>query len=176
MSELMERQTKMPPVALSRDELHRLSARVQDALTVFEETGIPNTLGHLDFNPGNIICSPTGCRFLDWAEAFVGHPFLTFEYLLEHFRRTFGQDDSQETQFAARYTSPWRAFASESDIRRALEVAPLIAVFTHAAGNDLWADPRKLEDPRSAGYLRSLTRRMEREAHGLLERSVPCPS
>ena len=176
MGEVMERQTKMPPAALSRDELHRLSARVQDALTVLEETDIPNTLGHLDLNPGNIICSPTGCMFLDWAEAFVGHPFLTFQYLLEHFRRAFGQDRSQETQLVARYSSPWCAFVSESEIHRALEVAPLVAVFVYATGNDLWTDPQKLEDPRSAGYLRSLTRRMEREAHGLVERSVPCPS
>jgi hypothetical protein len=176
MGELMERQTKVPPAALSREELGRLSERVQDALTVLEETGIHTTLGHLDMNPGNIVCSPTGCVFLDWAEAFVGHPFLTFEYLLEHFRRTFGQDHPQETSFIARYISPWRAFVSESDSRRALEVAPLIAVFAHAAGNGLWTDPRKLEDPRHAGYLRSLTRRMVREARGLVERSVSCRS
>jgi hypothetical protein len=176
MGELMERQTKVPPAALSREELGRLSERVQDALTVLEETGIHTTLGHLDMNPGNIVCSPTGCVFLDWAEAFVGHPFLTFEYLLEHFRRTFGQDHPQETNFIARYISPWRAFVSESDSRRALEVAPLIAVFAHAAGNGLCTDPRKLEDPRHAGYLRSLTRRMVREARGLVERSVSCRS
>jgi hypothetical protein len=176
MGEVMERQTKMPPAPLSREQLRSLFAKVQDALTVLEETGIPTTLGHLDMNPGNIVCSPTGCVFLDWAEAFVGHPFLTFEYLLEHFRRTFGQHDAQETQFLARYTSPWRAFASTSDIRRALEVAPLLAAFAYATANNLWTNPRKLEEPRTAGYLRSLTRRMEREARGLVERSVLCPS
>jgi aminoglycoside phosphotransferase (APT) family kinase protein len=176
MGEVMERQTKIPPAALSREELRSLSARVQDALTVLEETSIPNTFGHLDLNPGNIICSPTGCVFLDWAEAFVGHPFFTFEYLLEHFRRTFGHDHLQETQLVARYTSGWRAFVSESDIRRALEVAPLVAVFACAVGNDVWTNPRKLEDPHSAGYLRSLTRRMQREARALMGRSVSCPS
>jgi hypothetical protein len=176
IGDAMERQTKTPPPALSRQQLRSLAATVKDALTVLEETCIPTTLGHLDMNPGNIVCSPTGCVFLDWAEAFVGHPFLTFEYLREHFRRTFGQNDSRETQFVARYTSPWRAFASESDIRRAFEVAPLVAVFAYASGNDQWTDPRRLEEPRTAGYLRSLTRRMERETHGLVERSVPCPS
>ena len=176
MGEAMGRQTKIPPAALAREELRSLSARVRDALAVLDETGIPTTLGHLDMNPGNIVYSPTGCVFLDWAEAFVGHPFLTFEYLREHFRRTFGQNDSQGTQFVARYTSRWRAFASESDIRRALDVAPLVAVFAYASGNDQWTDPRRLAEPRTAGYLRSLTRRMEREAHGLVERSVPCPS
>jgi aminoglycoside phosphotransferase (APT) family kinase protein len=172
----MDRQTKTPPAALSREELCCLSARVLDALAVLEETGIPTTLGHLDISPGNIICSPTGCVFLDWAEAFVGHPFLTFEYLLEHFRRTFGQDHSQETQLIARYSGPWRSFASQSEIRRALEVSPLVAVFAYATGNDRWKDPQELQEPRAAGYLRSLTRRMECEARVLMERSMSCPS
>jgi hypothetical protein len=176
MTELMECQTKMPPAPLLQEELRWLSTQIQDSLTVLEETNFPSTLGHLDINPGNIICSPTDCVFLDWAEAFVGHPFLTFEYLLEHFRRTFGRDQLQETQLVARYSSPWRAFLSESDIRRALEVAPLVAVFACAVGNDLWTNPRKLGGPRSAGYLRGLTRRMQREAHALMGRSVSCPS
>lgn len=176
MGELMERQTKMPPAALSREELRCLSTRVLDALAVLEETGIPTTLGHLDMNPGNIICSPTGCVFLDWAEAFVGHPFLTFEYLREHFRRAFGQDHSREPQLLARYSCPWRAFASQNDICRALEVAPLVAVFAYATGNDQWKDPQELQEPRARDYLRSLTRRMEREARVLRERSMSCPS
>lgn len=176
MGEVMERQTKRQPRALSHEELRCLAARVQEAIVVLEGTAIATTLGHLDLNPGNIVCSPTGCVFLDWAEAFVGHPFLTFEYLREHFRRAFGDDHSLETQFVASYSSPWRAFASESEIRRALEVSPLVAVFAYATGNNLWTDPQKLEDPRTAGYLRSLTRRMEREARELVERSVPCPS
>lgn len=176
MSEMMERQTKMPPAALSRDELHRLSVRVQEALIILEETGIPNTLGHMDLNPGNIICSPTGCVFLDWAEAFVGHPFLTFQYLLEHFRRAFGQNHAVETQLVARYARAWRALVSERDICRALEVVPLLAAFAYATANGAWTDPRKLRHPHIAGHLRSLTRRMEREARAFVERSNLCPS
>jgi hypothetical protein len=176
MGEVMERQTKTPPARLSREEIRCLAARVRDALPVLDETGIPTTLGHLDLNPGNVVYSPTDCVFLDWAEAFVGHPFLTFEYLREHFRRNVGQNHLQKTQFVASYTSPWRAFVSESDIRHVLEVTPLVAVFACAAGNDLWTEPHKLDDPRSAGYLRSLTRRMEREARAFAERSVSCPS
>jgi hypothetical protein len=116
------------------------------------------------------------CLSARGAEAFVGHPFLTFQFLLEHFRQTFGQDHSRETQLVSRYSSPWRAFVSESDIRRALEVAPLVAVFAYATGNDRWTDPRALQEPGTASYLRSLTRRMDREARGLVERSVLCLS
>ena len=176
MGELMERQTKSLPAPLSREELRCLSAKVLGALAVLEETGIPNTLGNLDINPGNIVCSSAGCVFLDWAEAFVGHPFLTFQYLLEHFKRTFGQQHSQVTQLIVRYSCPWRAFASENDICRALEAVPLVAVFAYATGNDQWKDPGELQEPHVAGYLRSLTRRMEREARVLVERSTSCLS
>ena len=51
---------------------------------------IPDALGHLDLNPGNVIVSEGQCVFLDWAEAFVGHPFFSFQYLVEHFRRIAG--------------------------------------------------------------------------------------
>jgi len=176
MGELMERQTKSLPAPLSREELRCLSAKVLGALAVLEETGIPNTLGNLDINPGNIVCSSPGCVFLDWAEAFVGHPFLTFQYLLEHFKRTFGQHDSQVTQLTARYSCPWRACASQNDICRALEVVPLVAVFAYATGNDQWKDPGELQEPHAAGYLRGLTRRMERQARAPVEQSVSCLS
>jgi hypothetical protein len=169
MGEVMDRQTDLTLARLSREQMRILSLRVQEDLSFLEKTSIRETLGHMDFNPGNIVCSPSGSVFLDWAEAFVGHPFLTFEYLLEHFRRTFGS--SYETQLVARYVSPWRDFVSERDIQSALEVMPLLAVFAHAAGNDRWTNPQKLEEPSTAAYLRSLTRRMEREARRLPERS-----
>ena len=175
MGVVMECQPKTPPPRLSRDELHILSARVQDALSLLEKTGIPKTLGHLDLNPGNIVCSPEGSVFLDWAEGFVGHPFLSFEYLRQHFRRTFGLNRSEEAELTACFTAPWRSFASEDQIRLALRVIPLVAVFACAVGDQAWKDPRRLEEPRTAAYLRSLTRRMEREADAFQEWSAPCP-
>lgn len=176
MGDVMEQQTKMPPIRLSRAQLSVLAARVGDAFAVLDATRISNALGHLDLNPGNIVCSPAGSVFLDWAEAFVGHPFLTFEYLLEHFRRTFGQDTSEEAQLVASYSFPWRAFASEIDLRRTLQAASLVAVFAYAVGIGAWTDPQRIVEARTAGYLRSLTRRMERESHALSGRSVLCPN
>jgi hypothetical protein len=172
MGELMERQPKIPPARLSREQLRTLSAQVRSAISLLEKTGVPKTLGHMDLNPGNIVCSSHGSQFLDWAEAFVGHPFLTFEYLLEHFRRTFERGSSSEKQLVTRYVTPWRELVSERAIRGALDVIPLVAVFACAVANDRWTNPEKLEDPRTAGYLRALTRRMEREACRIPERSA----
>jgi hypothetical protein len=175
MNVWMQRQTKSSPPPLSSESLHSLAARVRGAITLLDGTGIPSTVGHLDINPGNIIDTPTGSVFLDWAEAFVGHPFFTFQYLVEHFRRTFGVGHSCESQLAASYTRPWRAFASESDIRLALDVAPFLAVFACGVGNESWKKRQKLELPSVvAGYLRGLTRRMDRESRTFEEWSMPC--
>jgi hypothetical protein len=170
MAELMELQTKAPPQPLSREELRRLSDRVREALIILEESPLPMTLGHLDINPGNIVCRISGCVFLDWAETFVGHPFLTFEYFREHFRRAPGYDRSQETELVAHYSSPWSAFTSAGDLARAFEFSALVAAFAFAARSNAWRDPQSPEASRTAGHLRSLTRRMEREARLLPER------
>jgi hypothetical protein len=176
IAHLMERQTKTTPLALTREALTYLSERVRDGLTLLDETNFPSCLEHLDLNPGNIIAPLTGCVFLDWAEASVGHPFLSFEYLREHFRRTCGSDGAQENELVSCYSFAWRRFASEREIHQALEVSPLVAVFAYAAGSDLWSDPQRREQSHAAAFLRSLARRMDREARAFAERNVSCPS
>ena len=173
MAELMERQTKVPPAALGRDELLPLGDRIQSALDALEALGIPETLGHLDLNPGNIIVSPRHCTFLDWSEAYVGNPFFSFAYLLEHLRRTSGTDSAVETKLVEAYCAQWEQVVLPSVVAEGLALAPLLAVFAYAAGSNAWEDTERLQ-PAAAGYLRSLTRRMHREANELESRRSLC--
>src|SRR6266480_7742023 len=55
IGDLMQRQTKVPPAILSWQELSDLGATLKNALGCLESLGIPDTLGHSDFNPGNIL-------------------------------------------------------------------------------------------------------------------------
>jgi len=174
MAQLMERQSKVPPAALSRKELLLLGDRIQSALDAMEALGIPETLGHLDLNPGNIIVSPSRCAFLDWAEAYVGSPFLSLEYLLEHLRRTIGTDSAVEARLIESYAAPWEQVVSHAAIAEALGLAPLLAAFAYAVGTDAWENAERLQEPATAGYLRSLTRRMSREANALADRRSLC--
>jgi hypothetical protein len=174
MSRLMKEQCKVPPVVLTRQELSTLGEQVQDALSVVGQLGIPDALGHLDLNPGNIIVSPNGCKFLDWAEAYLGHPFFSFEYLREQFRRLVGARLGLETQLVAAYAEPWRALLSDDAVAQALGLAPMLAVFAYAAGNDVWSDQEKLQQPVTARYLRSLTRRLKRESDRLVAGRSQC--
>ncbi len=164
MAELMDRQTKDSPAPLSRKELTALGAQLKDAVSRYQDLEIHNTLGHLDFNPGNIIASEGRCVFLDWAEAYAGPPFLTFEYLREHLRRLRHQDSSCEAALVDAYSRNWQCFLSPAKITGALALSPLLAVFAYAASGAAWRDETRRCDQPTAGYLRSLTRRVKREA------------
>jgi Phosphotransferase enzyme family len=174
ITQLMEQQTKVPPPVLTHQELSLLGVRIEDSLTLLEDVGLPAVLGHSDLNPGNILVSLDDCVFVDWAEAYVGHPFFSFEYLLEHFRRTIGTDVALESRLASSYSAPWRQLFSGEIIAEALVLAPLAAVFAYAAGNDAWRNRERLKDPKVAGYFRSLARRMNREAIHFADRRSPC--
>lgn len=167
MGELMERQTKTSPPILDREDLWRLENRIQDALDMLHSLGIPDALGHLDLNPGNIIVSSTRCAFLDWAEAYIGNPFFSFQYLREHLQRTLGAASAAETRLMESYGRQWKQVVPPAAIAEALPLTSLLAVFAYAAGSGAWRDPERLADPNTAGYLRSLTRRMNREANQL---------
>jgi len=174
MAQLMERQTKVPPAALGREELLLLGDRIQSALDALEALGIPETLGHLDLNPGNIIVSPSRCTFLDWAEAYVGNPFFSLEYLLEHLRRTNRTDSAAETKLVESYCAQWEQVVPTAAVAEGLALAPLLAVFAYAAGSNAWEDTERLQEPATAGYFRSLTRRMHREATELADQRSLC--
>jgi hypothetical protein len=173
---LMEQQTKVAPPILGHQDLSLLGVRIEDSLTLLDDLGLPEVLGHSDLNPGNILVATDRCTFVDWAEAHVGHSFLSFEYLLEHFRRMIGTDVVLESRLARSFTAPWRQLFSDEIIAEALALASLAAVFAYAVGNDAWKDQERLKGPKIAGYFRSLARRMNREAVRFADRRSPCLS
>jgi hypothetical protein len=174
IARLMEEQPKVPPAILNRGELSLLKLRIEDAITLLEDLRIPDTLGHLDLNPWNVIASANRCVFVDWAEAYVGPPLFSVEYLLEHFRHEKNTNTALEPQLVQAYRTAWTCSFSDEVIREGLALAQLPAVFAYAARSDAWKNEETLRDTKIAGYFRSLARRMNREAIRLIERRSPC--
>ena len=175
MSELMDRQTKTSPPPLSHAELVSLGAEIKCHFEEMEKCDIPNTLGHLDLNPGNILVSRERCVFLDWAESCVGNPFFTFQYLLEHLRRLRAHDSIQELRLISAYRNKWRPFLSPRDLDTAFGLSPLLGVFAYTAHRFTRQYLDLSSRPEIAGYLRALARRMKREADALRGRFICVP-
>ena len=174
VADLMKQQSKVPPPILSEEQLSDLSAILKDALQCLAALRIPDTLGHSDFNPGNIIVGPGRCTFLDWAEAHVSHPFLTFEYFLAHLRKGYPQLAPLENALRASYSHIWSLVASSEQIEQAYSFSPLVAVYAYATSSNVWRDSERLKVPGFQSYLRSLTRRMKQEADFIQRRRVEC--
>jgi hypothetical protein len=175
MSELMERQTKETPARATRGELQRVGAQLREALSTIEDAGLPDTLGHLDCNPGNLVVDEERCVFLDWNEAYAGHPIFTLQYLLEHVRRLPPANASWESQIRAVYTHAWQPFFEPHVVNEALASAPLLAVFAYSVSGNAWHNLGSLSSS-PAAHLRSLTRRIVREGHLHAKRWMPCVS
>jgi len=174
MAEFMAVQEKTSPAPLAKSELASLGEGLKESCALLESLGLPDTLGHIDFNPGNILVSPEHCVFLDWAEGCVTNPVITFEYLRRHMERGGVKEPAADSRLCAAYLRPWAAFLSPDDVRRALSVAPAVAVFVHAIAGDAWRTLDPVSNPARAGYFRSLTRRMYRDAVRAAEGSELC--
>jgi hypothetical protein len=174
IADLMQQQTKVPPAIMSRKELFDLGATIKNALCCLEAVGIPDTLGHSDFNPGNILVGSERCVFIDWVEAHVSHPFLTFEYLVSHLRKGYPALTRFEDTIRSSYVQRWQSVALPEHVSEAFLFSPLVAVFAYAVAGNSWREPERLEIPQVPGYLRSLTRRMKQEADSIQRRRAEC--
>lgn len=174
IADLMEQQTKVPPRILSRHELSDLGETLKNALRSLRSVGLPDTLGHTDFNPGNILVGPQRSVFIDWAEAHVSHPFLTFEYLISHLRKDYSTLTRFEEAIRSSYARRWQSISLSEGISEAFLFSPLVAVFAYAVAGNSWRDPERLKIPQVPGFLRSLTRRMKQEADSVTRRRVEC--
>jgi hypothetical protein len=174
MREFMAAQEKPAPAPLTDPELARLGNRLKQACSSLCEARLPDALGHLDFNPGNIFIAPDRCVFLDWAEACVTNPLITFEYLREHFQRTGISSSTAIERLVNSYLEPWQSLVSQADWNQAIAVSPLVAVFAYAVASNAWRVPETPSQRPHAGYFRSLTRRMYRESEGIAARSERC--
>jgi hypothetical protein len=168
MIDLMAVQEKRHPEPLSVSDISLLGQRLKDACSLLLDLGLPETLGHLDFNPCNTIVSTQRCVFIDWAEACVSTPFITFEYLRAHMHcRNLSNMALLDEIVVAAYLGPWRSFLSQQALHQTMAVSPMIAVFTFAVALDGSRSSSTALTPATAGYFRGLTRRMFSESSRL---------
>jgi hypothetical protein len=160
MDQIMEAQTKTTPRKLCREEIVLVRERVVAAIERLEHAGIPDTLNHMDLNPGNIFVAGGRSRFLDWAEAAVGNPFLGLQYLREHFLRAGLGGRDRESPLLDSYLNRWATLLPGQAIETALRFTPLVAVFAYASALP-WND---VNGSAPGGFLRSLVRRMSCES------------
>jgi hypothetical protein len=169
LEHLMRRQVKPRPAPLTPDELAAMRRRLPEILVRLGELDIPDALGHLDLNPGNVVVSDVGCTFIDWAEAAVGPAFLTMQYFLEHFHLAFSQEEKARQEIVTAYADQWKRIVSERTRNAAMQFLPAATVFAYTTSATAGRGMEFLEQPHIAASFRSMGRRLHHELLGVRE-------
>jgi aminoglycoside phosphotransferase (APT) family kinase protein len=99
-------------------------------LAQIDSCGVPDTLVHGDFHPGNVVGPPEAYVLIDWGDSFIGHPLIDELAFTQRL-------DAQDRAVAGRwFVDAWRHIAPGADPARAAEllrpVLPLLAAVMYA--------------------------------------------
>lgn len=115
---------------LAEDDVRVLAPFVADLPRRFEAIracGIPDTLVHGDFHPGNFRGDATALTLLDWGDSGVGHPLLDQSAFLERVPPGFIDE------IRAHWSRCWRAAFSGADPATASRLLAPVAAARRAA-------------------------------------------
>jgi hypothetical protein len=109
-------------------------AGLDERLAAVAACGVPDTLVHGDFYPGNLRGGASALVLLDWGDCSVGHPLLDESAFLGRIAR------EEAPAVAAHWHRAWRAVAPGSDPDRASLLLEPVAAARGAAGYRAFVD------------------------------------
>jgi hypothetical protein len=104
-------------------------ASLCEALAAF---GIPETLHHDDFHPGNVLVRDGRFIFFDWAEGALTHPFCSLMIALRVAKIVRGCGDAALVHIRDAYLAPWARFAPLPRLVEAFALAQRLALLVRA--------------------------------------------
>lgn len=174
LDQAMAAQTSIKAMPLSSLELHDLKDVLRRACCTMEALCIPSSLVHGDINLGNVLLKNSQCRFIDWREAGIGNPFLTFYQLMAHIVRVDPSAQSWVPHLEERYKAEWLDHLSAAQTDQASTIAPLLTILSYLYSGGEWLGSSRCDAPEVQGYARTLARRMHRMAQSLpLTEAIP---
>jgi hypothetical protein len=166
MQEIMQRQSLDGPRRFDRSELRELKTRCQDLCRRVEDVDVPYTIAHGDFSPHNVIVSNGWPVLIDWAEAYVSFPFISWEYFWNRMIKDHPEHSDWQERMHRNYAyRVWAPLLTKRRVDEGLKLSPAMAVLTLALyGID---DPEQRANRRADRVKRSLVRRLHRELDAL---------
>jgi hypothetical protein len=114
--------TRETLTAVDRAALDEFIDDLPNRFAAIAACGIPDSLVHGDFSPGNLRGGPESLVLLDWGDSGVGHPLLDQPAMLER-----APADAADP-LRARWVADWHEALPDSEPERAAELlAPVAA-------------------------------------------------
>ena len=133
-----------PDLGSGMDRLLRaLVDGLDERCAAIDECGLPDTLVHGDFHPGNTRGDGTRRTLLDWGDSFVGHPAFDALRLVDQ------QPPAAAAQLLQHWTERWRAGVPGCNPAEALELMAPVAALRAAV---IYADFVDAIEPSERAY------------------------
>lgn len=108
------------------ERLAALLDGLDDRLAELAACGLPDTLVHGDFHPGNVRGTAERLHIIDWGDSVIGHPAIDLLRMSEHV--------ADPGPLRQAWSRAWRAAVPGCDPERAVElIEPLVALRNAAA-------------------------------------------
>jgi hypothetical protein len=150
---------------LDKKRLQKLQVVFDEVCQRVERLGIGYTIVHGDMNYGNILNGVGHCQFVDWCEAYLGHPLVTLQHLLLLNKvENFEVRNRINVQLKKRYLDVWVGSCDPHVLDTALVYVPILAAASTFYGRGDWLNSTKLDDWNRQSFARRLAREMDRAA------------
>jgi hypothetical protein len=106
------------------DELLALAPKFQELCAELDALELPASIQHDDLHQWNVFVRGDRVALYDWGDSSVAFPLWSW------LKPWWALQNDLEPARAA-YLAQWRGFASESDLRRALELVPATGLFPY---------------------------------------------
>lgn len=173
IDDAMARQASGLAPRLTRARVRELESILMESCLSLESVGIPDTLLHGDISFENILVGPRGCVFIDWANAAIGNPFVTFEQL----RAQIEQENDAciwLPMLTDIYCRSWLGILSRRQIECAFAIVPPIASMAYLFDQWKRLGSERRSEPKFQSYVRGLARQMDRAACNIELRRSRC--
>jgi hypothetical protein len=133
MDAVFDAQPAEPPVRLNHAALDDLRRFCEEGCEHLGRLPIPESLCHADIAPHNILVAGDvaqyRCLYIDWAGAYLSHPFLPFEHLVSRMKKERESAAAWEQDLRNAYAAEWGRYASPGHVAEAyFWTAPLAAL------------------------------------------------
>lgn len=147
--------------SVEKGALRKAVAVVDDACLALAKIGLRDALIHNDLNTGNILVDDERAVLIDWAEACIGVPFVSFLHLCAQAEEC-GVLSHESQKLTAIYKGYWRQYLPEEKLDLALALVPPVAIASYLTGRDPLFEAWQRRIPAVQEFAGKLARRLIR--------------
>jgi hypothetical protein len=115
-----------------RGQLRILTAELTETCTALAQSGVPESVCHLDIWRGNFCLRDGRPLIFDWAESVVAHPFVSLQLMLRDVRMAMPGDSDAERRIRDAYLVEWSGHGGRDQLVEEVDRSADLATVSQA--------------------------------------------